>query len=236
MIAMPYSKNLTCARLRQAGFTLVEMMLAVAVAGIIAAAVYVAYLSQQRSYLAQEQVVEMQQNLRAAMQLITSEILKATLDPWKTAAFSVTACQPGQFSFLWDANLDGIIGADEQIDLGFSASAGADSDRNGIPDAGGTAVLSLGRQINGGGGYQPVADNIQALEFNCLDLDGNATTDVNKARIVQISILARASRPDQKMTNTAAYSTASGATWGPYNDNYRRRLLQTDLLIRNKGL
>ncbi|MBV5326183.1 MAG: prepilin-type N-terminal cleavage/methylation domain-containing protein, partial [Chlorobium sp.] len=46
------------------GFTLVELMITMLLAGIITAAVYSAYRTQQRSYVTQEQVAELQQNIR----------------------------------------------------------------------------------------------------------------------------------------------------------------------------
>ena len=48
------------------GFTLLELLIAMALSIIIMAAIYSTYYSQQKSYLVQEQVAAMQQNLRAA--------------------------------------------------------------------------------------------------------------------------------------------------------------------------
>ena len=59
------------------GFTLVELLVAVFVAGIVMTAVYSAYSSQQKSYTVQEQMAEMQQNLRSAMFMMTREIRMA---------------------------------------------------------------------------------------------------------------------------------------------------------------
>ena len=59
------------------GFTLVELMLTLIISSVIIAAIYTAYLAQQRVYLAQEQVAEMQQNIRASMWMINSEIRMA---------------------------------------------------------------------------------------------------------------------------------------------------------------
>ncbi len=49
------------------GFTLLELVVAMALVGIIMAGVYATYFSQQKSYLVQDQVAAMQQNLRAGM-------------------------------------------------------------------------------------------------------------------------------------------------------------------------
>ncbi|MGD9662582.1 MAG: hypothetical protein AB7U63_15045 [Porticoccaceae bacterium] len=50
---------------------------------------------------------------------------------------------------------------------------------------------------------------------------------------MQISLLARADRPDTQFTNTETYTTASGAVWGPYNDNFRRRFQIITVQCRN---
>ncbi|MBN1907686.1 MAG: prepilin-type N-terminal cleavage/methylation domain-containing protein, partial [Deltaproteobacteria bacterium] len=62
------------------GFTLVELLIAMAIAGVVMAGVYSAYSSQQRSYLAQEQVAAVQQNLRVAMYFMEREIRMAGCD------------------------------------------------------------------------------------------------------------------------------------------------------------
>lgn len=61
----------------QRGVTLIEMMIVLAVMGFVMAAVYSFYISQTRASVAQEDIVEVQQNLRAAMDMITHDIQKA---------------------------------------------------------------------------------------------------------------------------------------------------------------
>lgn len=226
------------------GFTLVELMITLAISGIIVAAIYAAYISQQRTYLAQEQVAEMQQNIRAAVDLMAREIRSAGYDPTGKAGAVITTASAGQISFSQDINGDGdTADTGEIIDFGFSAAPGYDVDRNGIPDTATNGIpnaLSLGMQTGGAGGYQPIADQIQAIEFYYTMADGTATlapASLVDIRTVQISILARAGLPDRDFTNSMTYTTASGATWGsPYNDNFRRRLLITAVECRNMGL
>jgi type IV pilus assembly protein PilW len=211
------------------GFTLVEIMVALALAGIVMASIYTAFLSQQRSYLAQEQVSAMQQNIRAGLNMLTREIRMAGFDPTANAGATISAATVDSITFSMDQN------EDEDTDIG---------------DAGENITYSLyiaedglqklGRKnpnIN-----QAVAENIEELEFFYTLADGTKTTtpsaaELAKIKSVQISILAKAGRPDRNFVNTATYTTASGAVWNPApDDNYRRRLLITTVQCRNMGL
>jgi type IV pilus assembly protein PilW len=68
----------------QKGFTLVEMLIAMAVGLIMMAAIYTAYQNHQRSHVTQQLVVDMQQNARAAMALMKREIRMMGYDPAAT--------------------------------------------------------------------------------------------------------------------------------------------------------
>jgi type IV pilus assembly protein PilW len=228
------------------GFTLVELMITVAISGIVIAAIYSAYISQQRTYLAQEQVAEMQQNIRAAIDMMTREIRMAGYDPTQSAGAGITTVTSSRFTFTQDINSDGNIPTvpplgGETIIFGFSNAN--DIDNNGVADAG---AAPLGRET--GGGFQPIAENIQAIEFRYLDATGAVTAVLADIRSVQVSILARAGREDRDFTNTMVYCPASNpfnpatglctnaapaTIWGPYNDNFRRRLLITTIQCRN---
>jgi type IV pilus assembly protein PilW len=63
------------------GFTLVEMLVAMAAGLIVMAAINSAYVNYQRSHVTEQLVVDMQQNVRAAMSLMKREIRMAGYDP-----------------------------------------------------------------------------------------------------------------------------------------------------------
>jgi prepilin-type N-terminal cleavage/methylation domain-containing protein len=63
------------------GFTLVELMVAMAIGLIVTGAIYAMYQSYQRSQVAQQLAVDMQQNGRAAMALMKREIRMAGYNP-----------------------------------------------------------------------------------------------------------------------------------------------------------
>jgi prepilin-type N-terminal cleavage/methylation domain-containing protein len=63
--------------LNQRGLTLIELMVALAIAFIVIGAVYQAITSQQRSYTIQDQVAEAQQNARVALNILMRDLRMA---------------------------------------------------------------------------------------------------------------------------------------------------------------
>ena len=59
------------------GFTLIEIMIALAIAGILLVSIYNLYISQSTTYTVQEQVSDMQQNARVSMDILSRHIRMA---------------------------------------------------------------------------------------------------------------------------------------------------------------
>lgn len=68
-------------RLNKSGFTLVELLVAMAISTIVLALIYQVYRTQLRTHTTQQELVEMQQNLRAALYLAEREIRMAGYGP-----------------------------------------------------------------------------------------------------------------------------------------------------------
>jgi prepilin-type N-terminal cleavage/methylation domain-containing protein len=67
---------------REAGFTLIELLIVMGMLGFVITAIYSLYLTHQRSAYTQDEVVEVQQNVRIAMDSITRDLRNAgTLIP-----------------------------------------------------------------------------------------------------------------------------------------------------------
>ena len=243
--------------LGKAGFTLVEALMAVVISGILMVGVYSAYVIQQKSYVVQEQVAETQENLRAAMFRLLSEIRQAGCDPTRSAGARILQATRTSFHFTADIGgdpvnpnmADGLItpARNEDITFGLRTAANAnpllaDANGNGIADDGGvdwSVPGQLGRDDATGAGMQPVAELIDALEFNYILAGGASTTapvSLSDIRAVQVSLLARGARPDPKFVDRSTYTTASGVVWAPPNDNFRRRFVIVTIQLRNLGL
>jgi type IV pilus assembly protein PilW len=227
------------------GFTLVELLVAMAIATMVMAAIYSAYHVQLRSHITQQVVVEMQQNARAAMFGMEREIKMAGYDPSGDADAKILIADAAQIKFQIDRNEDGnpapAPGTDpnEQIRYALTADGG------------------LGREIwgppEGAGSLQTVAENIEVLEFIYLDEDGVVVpTPLDYAnppdrpilasiRSIQITLIARSGANVPvlmiKHTDHNTYTNQQGdILLADPDDNFRRIVLTADVQCRNLGL
>ena len=211
------------------GFTLIEILVALALSGIVLTAIYTAYQSQHKTYIAQEAVAEMQQNLRAGMYLLTQEIRMAGYDPRGTTDAGIVAgdFDDDEIRFKKDSDSDGTIDDASGEDVAYS-----------LYSSGG--IQKLGRKYPASNNM-PVAINIDALDFVYLDEDNNTTATASEIRSVQITIVARTGRSDPDYTNPFEYHNLLGEKIypdyaGPANDGFHRRALSTQVKCRNLGL
>jgi prepilin-type N-terminal cleavage/methylation domain-containing protein len=255
------------------GVTLIELLIALVLGSILTAILYRAFISQQRTYTVQDQVAEMQQNVRIAMGQMAREIRMAG---YGGNIFSVFGNINGFSNIITPAsNAITIILADEVGELKQSASKGTqqlkvtnaktfNTDKkkylclNGLNNysvqsvTGDTIVLGvplsedhpihqsvylvkaisyyigvsggktvLRRNENTGGGGQPLADNIESLEFSYFDGSGNVNGNPSDIRMVKMTVTARAERLDPEYKG---------------GDGYRRRTLSSYIKVRNMGL
>lgn len=248
------------------GFTLVEVMIALLLSGIVIASIYSAFQSQQNSYLAQEQVSEMQQNVRIGLDMLTKDIRLAGYNPAGGAGtgfvdadnFNGTAVNTNATQIAFTADLDG----DGTID-----TVGQDANGDGSTDLAdmeqiayrlnGTNLQRYSGSVTGAILWQTVAEHVESIEFQyVLDDESTTTTpsatQLGRIRNVRVSILVITENPDTNFTSSRIYLPASndpfftsaadlsGTIWGPFTGtataNNRRRLLKTTVNCRNMGL
>jgi len=206
------------------GFTLIELMVALAMTSIIMAGIMAAYISQLKSHVTQQTIVEMQQNLRSAMQHMEKEIRMAGYDdPNKTSVAGLTTVLANTFGFNMDLNDDGDVGDPNETVI-YTVALNA------------SGIQCLMR--NTGGGNQPVAENIEALNFVYLDRFRVPTNVAMDVRSVQITMVARSSRVNPGFfniqTDNQVYRNQQGAIVLPaMNDTFRRMAVTTDIKCRN---
>ncbi len=208
---------------QEKGFTLIEVLIAVVIAGIVMAGIYTTYLHHQQSYIVQQEIAIIQQNLRAAMHLMGTELKMAGYDPTREADAGIVsvATDPTAIRFTADLNSDGdTLDIDEDITYTLYTSDG---------------IQKLGRRNPSVD--QAVAEHIDVLDLVFLDADNVVTTDTARIRSVQIAIVARSARGDRYYTNNLIYENLQGdVVYGPAGDQLRRIMLKGQIKCRNLGL
>ncbi len=285
------------------GITLIELLVALSVSGILVAGVYKTFISQQHTFTVQEQVVDMQQNVRLSITQMTRELRMAGFggggaDGWYkdfpigTEFFKhggvyglytdivnpglggtsvtvlegyepiirTTLSQPASASlppnnreiYVNDASsfdqppnpkiyisINGIeahhISAIDTTDplnqkITFQGWDKLIADhQQGAPVYLIAAVTYSVGMFNGkscllrddhlGSGPQPVADNIESLQFSYFDKDGNPPATNADIQMIQVTVVAKSDQPDKDLAKTG--------------DGLRRRTVTTNLQLRN---
>lgn len=192
---------------KESGFTLVELLIAMTIGLIILAALSSTFLMQRKIYDVQEQIVEMVQTARAAMDMMTREIRMAGYDPTGVMQSS----DPGAAKFV------GIPYHADKLQIYADLNGDEDTDDSHeyikyTMDS----VYPFEIRRDTGGGKQEFALNIQSFTFDYLDSSGSATTATADIRQIRITITARTSKAD-----------------ADYNGGYRTHTLTSLITPRN---
>lgn len=232
------------------GFTLVELMVALALSGLVIAAVYKTLSSQQTVYHTQERVVSTQQELRTGLEFLVRELRMAGYNPTTiTDTFGITAANvassgtPASITVVSDTNPLGTAGvkdAEETITYTLSNNL-LEKRKDGVAyDSGNSATFG-----------NVVLDNVSALDFVFLGANGwELPTPLVLANIkaVQIGLVVRSASVEKGFTDKSEYKmpyfdkdgnaqnrvlfTPSSAA-DPTEKQRRHRLLTTTVWMRN---
>ena len=117
------------------GFTLIELMVTIAVSSIVMAAVYFAYDAQARSYNTQQLTIDMQENLRVAMDMLQMDLRMTGSDPSGTADAGFQAADAVSVQMTMDITGGENDGEDNNDNyLVDEGSNGLDDDGDGFVD------------------------------------------------------------------------------------------------------
>lgn len=247
---------------QKAGYTLVELMVALFLAAIASIAIYRGYVSFTSGSDAQEQIIEMQQNLRIGMRQLTMDIRRAGLNEEDddTAGFTVAEANKVTFTMdLWGVSCIAYNSATDNPYDDHVGDGDVDDYNEGvtyeIKDGDGDADNKELVRTNNCGVALDSITNLDALDFVYLDEDGNDldpdTTPIDPAtgrtpltaaqmadiRVVEVTMVVRTTNEDYRYTNSENYTNLQGNVVfiGP-GDNYRRRAFTRQVQIRNMGL
>jgi prepilin-type N-terminal cleavage/methylation domain-containing protein len=166
------------------GFTVVELMIALALLAVVLAGIYTTFGSQERAYILQDQMAEMNQNARVALEFMSKDIRNAAFDP--TAAIATGAgagietATATSIVFTQDVTEDGDLD-DEAEYVGYRFDAANDE---------------IDRCTGGGacGAWESFTDQVQNLQFNYVLADETSTQApgvLDEIREVEIQVVAR---------------------------------------------
>ena len=173
------------------GMTLVELLISMAILGVVMGGVTRSFVQQRKITAIQTQRVALIQHAQAAMDLVTRELRTAGTNP-TGAAFVPVTYHAARLEIRADLNGNGTT--DTNNDPNEHLIYAYDS-----------AHKRLTRDA--GSGAEPLVDNLQAFTFQYLDSAGAATTVSSAIRQLQITITARTAASDPTYTANHGYRT-----------------------------
>jgi type IV pilus assembly protein PilW len=180
------------------GYTLIEVVVALGLSLLTVSVVYALYIQELKAQGVREHVLNMQQQARVVVDLVSREILMAGYDPRGvnrdadlTNDFYGITYDPGKLSIKADLNGNGLT-SDTNESIVFFHDAAAHMLRR-----------------NTGGGNQPFGEDIEAFVVDYLDQAGNPTSDSKAIRQVGISVTARTAHADPRYAKNGGYRTVT---------------------------
>ena len=228
------------------GVTLVEIIIYMAVAGIVLGGAVMAFLGQSKTYNRQDVVAEIQQNIRAATNMMASEIRLALHDPASKGAKFLAATQSSlSFEYWKDEDGDGDYNDETVKTITYD-----------LYDAYGDGGTDIGRQV--GGLKRPLAEHIDRLRFEYLYWNYNTkvwswasnaaaiqaaltlTTEakaMEQIQAVKIIVLGSARPSVFNGTETTTFQPplegSAAETWTPAPNTGYKRLMSVVVQCRN---
>ncbi|MDY0361317.1 MAG: prepilin-type N-terminal cleavage/methylation domain-containing protein [Desulforegulaceae bacterium] len=162
-------------QINEKGFTLVELVVTIVIGLIVVTFVSAFFINEKKLYESQNQIIDMQQDLRTSLSLMTTEIRMAGYNPLNSSDFAVEKAihktEANEIIFLADFNDNGTLEtASERIRYALNADGAL---CRAVGDD--TALL------------YPIAENVENFNLNYI-YDSPASTEKSDLRHVQITL------------------------------------------------
>jgi type IV pilus assembly protein PilW len=164
---------------KTAGFTLIEVMVSMTIGLVVLAAVAGTFTVQLRQNSAEEQLAQMQQDVRGALDLMVREIEMAGFKPAGVAVNGIATSTATTLRIKLDLDSTGSTTDGATDDISYTYSSGV-----------------LTRTLNNPASSATLADNLTLFSFSYLDANGAATTTSTAVRRITINITAQTARAD----------------------------------------
>lgn len=171
---------------RERGVTLIELLVALAVSGIVLAALVGVFSRANRLYTLENARAELQQEMRATLEIMARDIRMAAYDPKRSGKFNVQRASSTHLRFATDYDEDGDIDPapsypDCEV-ISYRYAAATQSVQ--LICGEGTGSLDVQTLIG------DTTISVTALDFEYRKNDGTTTTFANDIRAVVITLTA----------------------------------------------
>src|SRR5206468_872731 len=151
---------------------LAELLVAMAIFGVVSAAVFTVLQQGLHVYAVGASRAESQQSARVAVERLAGEIRTAGLGRWPATFSAIAVAEPTRIVLHHDLDGDGVIaGSGETITWRLTGA-------------------TLRRDA--GGGAQPVIDGVRSFALDYLDASDRAVVTADEARTVVITLVTEA--------------------------------------------
>jgi len=171
---------------KECGFTLIELMIAMAILTMVMASVYGVYIASSRTATIQNASAAAQQSARLGIELMAQDIRMAGFDPLGTAGAAIVISQPGKIQVTSDKNSDGSIN-----DTGFERIS---------YDLSGTDLRRILYEGTARQSVQPLIENVTDLVFTY-----SGSNNCNVTIELEITELAGLADPIVRRLETQVY-------------------------------
>ena len=204
MIYSEFAAQKTTALTRDTGFTMVDILIGLAMASVLMVALVSLFTSMGRSYTTQNVAADVQQVARGGVELMIQEIRMAGLNPTGTAAAGIVDDFDTDSGF--HADHDGRIAPTDANNLAFTMDVDMDGRIDHCTDDSGPCSAeddnvdneliayrinngALEKYMGAGADWVDVTEsNVSNLQFTYYDETGAPTTAREEIRIVEISM------------------------------------------------
>jgi type IV pilus assembly protein PilW len=185
------TKNIFLFASEAGGFTVAELVMALAMMMTVMAAMVSLLISLNRSYTAQNVTAGVQQVTRAGINIMTRDIRMAGLNPLKINQIGILEASVDKIRFQHDTNGNGTIESDQDEDTAYLLN------RN----------HKLIRQKDGNTrSNKSMVNHVEDLTFKYLDRDDEETSILDDIQSVEISLMVREPAGNKKFISRT-YST-----------------------------
>lgn len=146
------------------GFSLIELLIAMVIVSVCSLAIYSVFITSSRSYTTQNVTADVQQSVRAALEVMLQDIRSAGLDPTASGVFGIEWAEASKIRFTSDS-----------IDAGLGDFNGVLDDTNSERITyvlQGTQLNQILYETTPSENSEPLLSGVQNLDLTYFDADG----------------------------------------------------------------